>query len=158
MYLSSLPRAFRSCGILLFPALFHLLILLIIGPRVVQAYKLHYVCWSHPTSDILDTLHGSFVITGWNFTQKKLLLNGLDFPLLLLCLDVSPNILLICFPCGALYELFHYASNTILGPYPSLLAELKRLEDRIGDQTGRCLVVWVFCPGCFPPCASWRFQ
>jgi hypothetical protein len=30
-----------------------------------------------PTSDILDTLHGSFVITGWNFTQKKLLIRSI---------------------------------------------------------------------------------
>ena len=58
------------------------------------------------------------------------------------------RLVLICFPCGVLYELFHYASNTILYPHPSLLPEPKDVEDRwIGDLTGKCLVVWV--------CFSW---
>mgnify|MGYP006899218507 FL=1 len=59
-----------------------------------------------PTSDILDTLHGSFVITGWNFTQKKLLLNGLDFSSFLVFGCSSKRLVLICFSCGVLYEIF----------------------------------------------------
>lgn len=53
----------------------------------------------------------------------------------------------------------HYASNTILGPYPSLLPELERPEDRwVGDPTEKRLVVWVFCLGCFSQSASWCLQ
>jgi hypothetical protein len=112
-----------------------------------------------PTSDILDTLHGSFV-TGWNFTpKKKLLLNGLDFSSFLMFGCSSKHLVLICFSCGVLYEIFHYASNTILDPYPSLLPELERPEDRwVGDPTEKRFVVWVFCLGCFSQSASWCLQ
>lgn len=89
-------------------------------------------------------------LTG-TLTQKSyILLNGLNFSYFLMSGRFPKRLVLICFPCAVLYELFLYASNTILDPYPSLLPELKCPEDQwIGGPTGRCLVIWVFCLGFF---------
>lgn len=157
---SNLPRAFRSCGTLLFPAL-----------QFPPAYSLpHRSTGSTSLWATLRLLVPSNLWYSWypswllrhhwlELSPQKLLLNGLNFSYFLMSGCFSKHLVLICFPCGVLYELFHYASNTILDPYPFLLPELKRPEDRwVGDPTGKCLVVWVFCLGCFSQCASWCLQ
>lgn len=62
--------------------------------------------------------------------KKKLLLNGLNFSYFLISGCLSKHLVLICFPCGVLYDVFHYASNTKLDPHPSLLPELQCPEEK----------------------------
>lgn len=63
-----------------------------------------------------------------------------------MCGRFPKRLVLICFPCAVLYELLHYASNTILDPYPSLLPELKSLEDQwIGVPSRKRPAIQVFC-------------
>lgn len=158
---SNLPRAFRSCGTLLFPALSHLLISLhhrSMGSTSFQPTLSLLLC-SQPLIFLIPFMAPSSSLTG-TLTQKSyILLNGLNFSYFLMCGRFPKRLVLICFPCAVLYELLHYASNTIFDPYPAFLPELKSPEDQwIGGPTGKCPVIWVFCLGCFSQCASWCLQ